>query len=420
MPQLKLTDAAVARIKPPEKGQAEFFDALLPSFGLRVSYSGTKAWFVMTRVDRKLIRMTLGRYPMLSLADARAKAREVIQCAASGVDPRRVEQDLRRKMDDEARTTFGMVAEQFMTKHVRSNLRPATAREYQRILFGQDTEAWRARPIASIEKRDVMAVIEAIEARGAESASIRSLAYLRKFFGWCADRDLIATPPTDRVRRPRAVQARERVLSQRELQLALRAFDEEGGAFGRLFRFVALTGQRRGEVAGMRWEELRDLKGEAPIWEMPGARTKNRRVHFVPLVPAAIRIIEAAPRTGQFVFTATGDRPVSGFSKSKTRIDQRVANIAASVGQPQPAHWTLHDLRRTMVTVMNEDLGIAPHVVEAVVNHVTGSAKTGVAGVYNRALYLTERWQALMAWAAYLEATEGLEAPDKIRMAQEH
>ena len=406
MARMKLTNAAVERIKPPKSGQVEYFDALLPSFGLRISYSGTRAWFVMTRVNGKLIRVTLGRYPALSLADARAKARDVIQCAAGGIDPRRVEQDLRRKLDDEAKTTFAAVAEDFMVKHVRANLRPSTAREYQRVLFGPDTGHWRPRPITSIQKSDVQELLTAIDERGARSASALSLAYLRKFFRWCADRDLIEVPPTDRVRRSRALQARERVLSKVELSIVLRSFDEEGGVFGSLFKFLALTGQRRGEVAGMRWDELRGLNGEDPIWEIPGTRTKNARAHFVPLVPAAVRIIEAGSSGGQFIFSTTGDHPVSGFSKAKARIDQRIANIAASKGKPQPARWRLHDLRRTMVTAMNEELGIAPHIVEAVVNHVTGSAKAGVAGVYNRALYLQERRQALMAWAEYLDATE--------------
>ncbi len=115
------------------------------------------------------------------------------------------------------------------------------------------------------------------------------------------------------------------------------------------------------------------------------------------------------PRVGPYVFTTTGDTPVSGFSKAKARVDQRIASqIAVAGGQHLPP-WVLHDLRRTMITVMNENLGIQPHVVEAVVNHVNGVAKAGVAGVYNRALYLDDRRLALEKWnSTYRDGDAGL------------
>ena len=145
----------------------------------------------------------------------------------------------------------------------------------------------------------------------------------------------------------------------------------------------------------MKWDELRDLDGEAPVWEIPSSRTKNHRAHLVPLTSAVVAILKSMPHVGPYVFTTTGDTPVSGFSKAKARVDQHIA----SQGGAPLAPWVLHDLRRTMITVMNEHLGIQPHVVEAVVNHVNGVAKAGVAGVYNRALYLSERRTALEKWS---------------------
>lgn len=152
----------------------------------------------------------------------------------------------------------------------------------------------------------------------------------------------------------------------------------------------------------MTWDELRDLDGEAPVWQMPGSRTKNHKPHLVPMTPAVVTILKSIPRIGPYVFTTTGDTPVSGFSKAKGRVDQRIASqIAVAGGQHLPP-WVLHDLRRTMITVMNENLGIQPHVVEAVVNHVNGVAKAGVAGVYNRALYLDDRRLALEKWNSHV------------------
>ena len=269
MARMRLTAAAVERLKPPKTGQKEYFDELLPSFGVRVSYSGAKAWFVMTRANGKLMRFTLGRHPAVSLSAARAKARDTIAAANAGLDPRRLEEQRRDQHDAEARNTFGLLAEEFMAKHVRRHLRPSTAREYERILFGADTKAWPPRPISSIQKRDVLELLERVDTRGSKSASSLSLAYLRKFFNWCADREAIDFAPTVRMKRV-PLRARDRVLKEDELRLVLKAFDDEGGLFGPLFKLLLLTGQRRGEVAGMRWDELRDLQTSDALWEIPG------------------------------------------------------------------------------------------------------------------------------------------------------
>src|SRR5215204_6389992 len=147
MPKIRLTSAAVERFRPPDTGQVEYYDTHLPAFGLRVSYSGTKAWFVMTRVNRKLTRLTLGRYPAMSLAEAREKAREVVHHVKAGRDPRAIQADERRRREQERRTTFEATAELFIGRHVAGHLRPNTAREYRRILQGSDTQSWRSSPI---------------------------------------------------------------------------------------------------------------------------------------------------------------------------------------------------------------------------------------------------------------------------------
>jgi hypothetical protein len=155
MPKLRLTATAVERFQPPPSGQVEYYDRHLPAFGVRVSYSGTKAWFVMTRVDGKLTRVTLGRHPTLSLAEARDKARLAVEHAKAGGDPRKVEAEMRRQREKERHTTFEHVAALFMTNYVERELRLKTAGEYRRILQGPDTRAWTSRPITSITKQDV-------------------------------------------------------------------------------------------------------------------------------------------------------------------------------------------------------------------------------------------------------------------------
>ena len=402
MPTISLSAAAIARMKPPNAGQVEYYDRRLPSFGVRLSYQGAKSWFVMTRLDGKLIRVTLGKYPALSLAEAREDARRVVNLASVGKDPRKVKAQAQEKRREDRRNTLGACADEFLERHVERRLRPSTQREYRRILRGQDTRVWHDRPISEITKRDVLDVLEGIEGRGSTGASKRALAYLRSFFNWCAERDIITTPPTDRLRSSHPEVKRDRVLSDAEIAYLLRALDLEQGVFAPLIHLLLLTGQRRAEVAGMLWSELRDFPGNNAIWEIPGERTKNKHAHLVPLPPEACRVLSNMTPVSDLVFTTTGYTPVSGFGRAKARLDTRIDSLRHADGLEAMPPWTLHDLRRTMVTVMNERLGFAPHIVEATVNHTSGLAKAGVAGVYNRALYLDDRRKALNSWQLWL------------------
>ena len=407
MPTMTLTAASVERLKTPTTGQLEYYDRRLPSFGVRLSYHGTRSWFVMTRLDGKLIRVTLGRHPSLSLSEAREEARRVVNLAAAGKDPRQIRSEAKQRRREERRNSFDACADEFLQKYAERHLRPSTQREYRRILKGKDTRSWRDRPVSEISKRDVLDVIEDIDGRGSPGASKRALAYLRKFFNWCAERDIITTPPTDRIRSPHPEVKRDRVLTEQELYYLLQALETELSIFRPLLRILLLTGQRRSEVAGMLWSELRDLSTENALWEIPGRRTKNKHSHLVPLQSEVQKLLLRLPRVSELVFTSTGDTPVSGFGKVKARLDERINILRRGDGLEPPLPWTFHDLRRTMVTVMNENLKIAPHVVEAAVNHISGLAKAGVAGVYNRALYLEDRRRALCLWQNWLRDVSG-------------
>jgi integrase len=160
-----------------------------------------------------------------------------------------------------------------------------------------------------------------------------------------------------------------------------------------------LTGTRRNEAAAMRWVET-DLEITAPFgqpstWIVPGARTKNGRTHVLPLSQFSTTLLDSLSRIEgcDFVLTTSGKAPVSGFSKMKRELDALLP--------PDMSRWTLHDLRRTCATRMAE-LGVQPHIVEAVLNHISGH-KAGVAGIYNRATYEPEKRAALETWARHVE-----------------
>jgi integrase len=155
-----------------------------------------------------------------------------------------------------------------------------------------------------------------------------------------------------------------------------------------------LTAQRRAEVGGIRWSEI---AGDS--WTIPATRTKNHREHILPLSPAALALIEAQPRRNDrdFIF-GEGLAGLQGWSKCKARLDARIV----AEGEPLP-HWTVHDIRRTAATMMADRLGVLPHIIEAILNHVSGH-RAGVAGIYNRARYADEMRKALVAWADHVEA----------------
>lgn len=426
MPRVGLTDAVVRKLKIPQRApdgsnaQVDYYDALFReegSLGLRVSSNGARSWFVTTRVLKsglwKLSRVTLGRYPDVSLAEARAKAREAISTARKGKDPAAMPKAEQAAIEERSRNTFGRLGDEFLAKYVDRKLRKSTAQGYRRALKGAtdgevkgvDTALWQERPIDSITRRDIHNLLDLFVERGIPVAANRTLAYLKRFFSWVVERDILESAPTDHVRAPTADPKRDRALSRSELVEVWRAIEAVGGpTFGPLLKILILTGQREGEVAGMEWAELKELDGQHPLWELPGARTKNKHPHLVPLTPAVVRLIRSVPRIAEsrFVFTATGSRPTRWFNHVAKRINTAIERTRRKAGAESLPHWQIHDLRRTFSTRMHEDLREQPHIVEAILNHVSG-AKAGVAGTYNRALYLDDKRRALEGWAVYVE-----------------
>jgi integrase len=422
MPSKRLTALFVEKVSPPtDKAQEDYFDTVLPAFGLRVGKK-RKTYFAMVRSLKnglwKLTRVTLGTTVELELTQAREQARDAIDRAAQGLPPGAVRAERKAAQAEESRNTFGAVRDDFLVKYRgRQNRKPAprTLAEIKRVLNTDLFATWQDQPLTKITRRDVLDVLDTLVERGAEVMANRTLAYLSMLFGWALQREIIDANPTDKIKKPGAEQSRERTLDTGELRAIWKATEptqaNKGDLFALIVRLLMLTGQRRDEVAGMRWSEL---NLETGTWTLPASRTKNKREHLVPLSAPVIEILtmrqqeQVAMRlhtdlifTSGLQRTETDPRPFSGWSRSKQRLDHR-ANITK---------WTLHDLRRTLATRMAEDLRIPPHIIEATINHVSG-ARAGVAGTYNRALYLDERKKALEAWAGHVRRIVGADQPD--------
>lgn len=415
MPTLRLTDAAIKKLKRPESGRVEYWDTHTRGFGLRCSESGVRSWVLITRSLKvgqwKQQRVTLGKYPAVSLAQARRRAEEAKARAEQGDDPAATVKADKLRMIESSRNTYGLVTKDFLSKYRgRQNRRPAksTLEEMTRILTGADFKAWWDAPMAKLTQRDVMDALDAILNRGAERQANKTLSYLKLLFGWATHRGILEVDPTLGVKKPGAEVTRDRVLSADELRLIWQATEGDDSQFNGIVRLLMLTGQRLNEVAQLPWREI-DM--DARLWALPSERAKNHREHIIPLTEPALRVLtegktlqtaiarrsKPAPK---LVFTTNGTTPFSGFSKAKRRLDAAI-NAADTI-----PHWTPHDIRRSVATHMAEELRIAPHIIDAVLNHVSGT-KAGVAGVYNRALHLDERRDALDAWARHLMQITG-------------
>ena len=394
-----LTDIAIRKMTKPAEGQVETWDSKVPGFGVRITKAGTKSFVFLYRHKGKPRRMTLGRYPDTGLSDARGLAQDALAKVKRGEDP---QGDLPSRY-----AMFRSVVDEFVETHCGQHNRASTAYETERLLRVEFIPLWGQHAFAEIRKADVLSVLDAIVKRGTPSLANHALAAVRKLFNWGIERGHLEFSPCMGIKRPSRPSSRERVLNEEELTTLWHASEELGYQFGTMFQLLALTAQRRGEVAGMRWSDL-DLHDAT--WTIPAELTKNHRQHVVPLTDGVLRIIKSVPRVHEeWVFPARGNGgPFAGFSKAKRRLDgaanaKRHLDAIEQGGEEDEVddlEWTLHDLRRTAATGMAK-LGVAPHVVERVLNHVSGQFK-GVAGVYNRFGYLPEMREALGKWETHV------------------
>ena len=438
MPAIKLTDGAVERAEPGSK-DAYIWDSELPRFGLRITPAGSKIYMVQYRAKAapgepsKIRKISIGKHDgdLWNATKARAAARKLLAPVDLGQDPfADAEADRRAKAEEEARAkreteirkneSFRAITARYIDAAAKSN---RTWAETERLLqFGEVVSkpakrrsghstkpakgigpmtAWGERHIAEIRRSDVADLVDAIKKRSPAVARA-TYAALRGLFAWCLERDLISTSPCYGLTAPPRPTARDRVLGDDELRLIWLASDGLGYPFGPVVKLLMLTGQRRAEVAGMAWSEL-DLK--AGIWRIPAERSKNGKAHEVDLSAQALELIEEIPKSKGLVFPARNEGPVRGFSATKRRLDELMQEVAENEAKGQAVTlqpWRLHDLRRSAATGMAA-MSFPPHVVERVLNHVSGT-QSGLVGVYQRHEYRPERKAALIAWSAHVDA----------------
>jgi integrase len=374
--QQPLTELAIRKAKPTGK-RYDLFDASVRGLGLRVATSGTKSWFMMRRFNGRMLRTTFGRYPELPLAIARLKAPGVLADMANGQTAGQRKTDL-----------FRVILDEWLKKDQAQN---KSAHQVRVAMYKHALPAFGSMPVASITKRDVNRLIDKIVDAGSPIAANRVLAFTKRFFSWCKERDILELSPAEAIRAPSKEKTRDRVLTLEEMKKFWVACDQISYPWGPIFQLLLLTGARLREVAQASWDEISIVDRTL---DLPARRTKNGRSHQIQLSVQAMNIIQALPKVeGQgLLFTTNGKTAVSGFSKVKKRLD-----IMSGVSD-----WRYHDLRRSFATHSTERLSISPVIADKILNHVTGQVR-GVAAIYQHGEYLEERRTALQKWGDFIQ-----------------
>jgi integrase len=384
----KLTTKTIDALPPASGKRYEVRDTLVHGLHVRVSATGAKVWYLAVRVEGRMRRIKIGSYPVVSLSDARQQAQGMLRDIALG------KYDESGAGSPEAPPpTLGEVIPQFIERYAKRH-----TKDWQRtqsVLMRM--RKLHGKPINQIRRADVVRELEAmiadIEGKGGKGTRAnRGLAAIKKLYSWCIDQGIVEISPVAALKPLIKEVARERWLSDDELLSYWQGCEAESYPFAQFGKLLLLTGQRLREIADMRWSEL-DL--DKATLTLKGARTKNGMMHILPLSPQAVAILRSIPRFlgSDFVFTTTGDTPISGFGRFKRRLELFIGLDAED--------WRFHDLRRTAATNMAM-LGVQPHVIEAVLNHKSGIV-SGVAAVYNRYAYVDEKREALERWADHVE-----------------
>jgi len=439
---MKLTDIAVRNLSAPPKASKVYHDDSITGFGVRVTAAGVKAFVLTYGANRE--RATIGRYPIISLQDARTEAKRILAERTLGKA-----RPPRKSLSDALETYYGT--------HV-ANLRPGTQREIKRLFARYLPKR------GNLDDLTVPALTKILDGISSPSEAEHFHRAAKTFFKWCVERDLLPTSPIDRLRAPSRWKSRERVLSDDELRAVWRAADTTPGSFGIIVKLLILTGQRRGEIAALKVEWCsgfgRDIDvpttagtecrhssvversaagagfpatvgedsgsnpgGGSCTITLPSEITKNKRSHTFPISTLTVGLLRTAilasslaisildtsyqsskmtaPKSS-LMFPARGhnDQPFNGWSKAKAQLDKKIADHLQ--GGVQMAPWTLHDLRRTYATNLQR-LGIKLEVIEQLLNHKSG-VRSGVVGIYQRFEFTEECRAAVDRYETWIKS----------------
>jgi integrase len=417
---MKLTERKIERLAPePGRKDKLVFDDAQRGLAVRVTTSGGRTYLCQYTQHGHKWRVPLGACSAVPLAKARQAAAAIMGDVAKGQNPaaeRKQAVAAERAKRARNRLTLRVLIEDWHRLHLAERRRSYAAEAVRALRY-----AFADCLDDAAEDLGRVAVVRALDAlrrrrkrkhgdEGSKGAAMtgRTAAYGRAAFAWAVKRGTVPLNPFADLPVAKGVAKRERVLSDQELADVWRAAGEVSAPYGMIVRLLILTGQRRGEVAGMTWAELSD---DLTTWTLPGERTKNGVIHAVPLSGAAQGLLKALVpddaakrRSEELVLPGIANTPFAGWSKAKRALDKAIsgAREAGGSGHASPSlpPWNVHDLRRTAATGLQR-LGVRLEVTEALLNHISGS-RGGIAGVYQRHDWAAEKRAALDGWAAHV------------------
>ncbi len=368
MAKAHLTEITIRSLRPPQSGQVVYWDSNLKAFGCRVSQGGTRTWVVKNAGRLS----TIGRWPLLPVAEARTEAKRILYEGMMGkIRP--------------GSMTFDAGLKKFLSAAARRN-RSRTVHDYRYLLGRHFLPHFERKQLSSITPQLVADEISRLD--NTPGQQNHAFVALRVFFRWCVRQHHIERSPMEGMALPSRSIPRERVLTDDELVAVFKAAQHTPYPYGSIVQLLILTGQRRGEVAALRWDHI-----DSDTITLPGALTKNRRQHSFPTNQMARVVISEIAPLSDYLFPASRDhvrgKPTTifnGWQKAKILLDNKCG----------VANWTLHDLRRTFSSNMAA-LRVPPHVTEKLLNHSSGIV-SGVAATYNRYQYLPEMRDAVSGW----------------------
>jgi integrase len=437
----RLTEKAISAAR---AGKAEVFlwDGEMPGFGCRIKPSGVKTFLLQYRVGNRTRRYKIGRWPVMKVEQARIKARRELAGIDDGADPAEEKRRARKMAGD----TVEAVAQQHIAEYAKPDAKKKRQglrswRERERIFKTYVNPILGKRPIHQVSRREVIDLLDDVGRNNGRVMANRTFGAIRAVFNWALSKDIIGASPVAGIKRPGEERRGARILTDSEIREVWQAGGSLGYPFGHLVRLLLATGQRRGEVAGMSRSGEIETDDDGAVWTIPGVRTKNKLPHEVPLAPLAFELIEKAASAREeavrkavadrgdvpvavdaeelFLFTTTGDRPVSGFSRAKRRLDRAILDARRKAAREKSLDprkieampdWDVHDLRRTMRTRLSK-LGVDPEIAERVINHVPG----GLRATYDLHRFRAEKREALDRWARALAAIVRPVAEDNVR-----
>ena len=379
---MKLTDKTIAALTLAGKKDAIYFDDSLTGFGYRMRQGAggkvSRSWIAQYRRAGASRRMLIGSAEVVTADQARAKAKKVLAAVALGDDPQ-AEKAERRTKDQ---VTMRAVVNEYIADRT-SDWRAQTRHGVTLYLTGPYFRTLHGMAVDKITRRDVASRLIAIKREHSPIVAAAARAKLSAFFVWCLRQGLTEHNPVIGTEQPKRTASRDRVLSDDELATIWRSCND--GDHGKIVRMMILTGCRRNEIGGMCWSEIAPDKS---TWTLPAVRSKNKRALTLPVLPMMREILDTVPQmvSRDQLFGQRSEKGFAGWDKGKQSIDEGSGVTG----------WRRHDLRRTVATRM-ADIGIAPHIIEAVLGH-HGGFRAGVAGVYNKSSYQREIRAALAQW----------------------